>query len=70
MDSIVICLLLYSLLREGLFFYERQRLINKIMSRNYHEYTVAQSAGKLDQNKAVDQERMESIDIGQLVGIG
>lgn len=67
---VVICLLIYSLLRECLFHYERQKLINKLMSRNYHEYTVAKSVGKLEKTKAGRDDEGLPEDFNQLVGIG
>lgn len=69
--------LIYSLLvfigiRELLFMWQLNKLTNKLMSRNYHEYTVSQQAGKLlqqdNQKFKVDDELSE--DFNQLAGIG
>ena len=43
---VVVTLLVYTLLREILFYYQSQKLINKLMSRNYHEYRVTEQVGK------------------------
>lgn len=42
----IIVLFVYTLIREVVFWYNTQKLLNKIMSRNYHEYTSAQEIYK------------------------
>lgn len=71
MDPVVVVLLAFILLREVWNSYERNKLVNKLMSRNYHEYTVAKNLGKLDQSgKDPDAEVEVPVEIGQLMGIG
>ena len=43
MDSLVVGLIVYCLLREVFFLYSTQKLINKIMSRDYNTYKMAES---------------------------
>lgn len=70
MGTMALCLLLFSLLRECMFLYERHKLLNKLMSRNYHEYTLAKNAGKLDKSgRDEEQEIVQNVDIPELMGI-
>ena len=39
-------LLIYTLIREIVFWYASQKLLNKLMSRNYHEYQVGEAVTK------------------------
>lgn len=45
-DFIIAILLGYLLIRELVFHFSTQRLINKLMSRNYGEYQLAEAYGK------------------------
>jgi len=40
-DKIAVALLIYCMVREVFFVYTINKLVNKVMSRNYHEYRVA-----------------------------
>lgn len=43
MDSLVIGLVVYSVIREVFFLYSTHKLVNKIMSRDYNSYKMAES---------------------------
>lgn len=43
MDSLVIGLIVYCVVRELFFLYSTHKLINKILSRSYYEYKMAEN---------------------------
>lgn len=43
MQELVIGLAVYSVVREVFFIYNVNKLLDKLMSRNYHEYKMAES---------------------------
>ena len=45
---IVPCLLSYCLIREAIYIYTTQTLVNKIMSRNYGEYQLSKNPAKIE----------------------
>lgn len=45
---IFLALLTYCALREVYFIYSTQTLMNKLMSRNYHEFQMSEKAGKIE----------------------
>ncbi len=60
----------YCLLREIYFLYAVHSLLNKLMSRNYHEFQITESRGKMKPQEPVrraDDDMME--DFGILSGI-
>lgn len=71
MTAIVIALLAYTLIREVVFHLTTQRLINKLMSRDYRDYVYSQTAdfgGK--KTKPKEQEVPPRDDIGVLTDFG
>jgi len=45
-NYVITTLLVYTVLREIVFMVQMNKLMNKLMSRNYHEYQVAEVATK------------------------
>jgi hypothetical protein len=61
-------LLLLMMIREVLWMWTTQKLLNKAMSRSYHEYQVAENVCKPREDKIkVDDDLRE--DLGSLQGI-
>lgn len=48
MTALVAILLLYSLVREAYFIYSTQKLMNKLMSRNYQDFQMSEKSGKIN----------------------
>jgi predicted permease len=69
MTNLVVVLLVYIALREVLFLYQVHKLLNKLMSRNYHEYTLSEKYGKLKEPQRIKAETEEPEDLGALEGI-
>lgn len=46
MEKLVTALIAYCFIRECIFVYYTHRLLNKLMSRNYYEYQLAEQVGK------------------------
>ena len=67
----VVILLTYIVGREIFYLYTVNKLMNKLMSRNYHEFKMAENVGKTTQPKiqATLNEEMHE-DLGALVNIG
>lgn len=53
MDYIIPIVLIYSAAREIIFIVTVNKLVNKLMSRSYHEYQLAESVGKPPQKAVV-----------------
>ena len=71
-ETIIIALLLaYIVIRELVFLYSTHKLLNKLMSHNFHDYTqsltLAKEAPQAPQIKIDDDEQE---DLGTLHGIG
>ncbi len=47
MTQLVIGLIAYCLVRECIYLYTTHKLVNKIMSRSFHEYQIANNSGKI-----------------------
>jgi hypothetical protein len=47
-DHILYALLAYCVVRELIFIYTVQKLVNKLMSRNYYDFKVSENAGTID----------------------
>lgn len=66
-------LTVYCVIREVFFIYSTNKLLNKLMSRNYHEfaYTEAQTKIKpVHQDSFTQDDSSFSEDLGALTGIG
>lgn len=46
--SLISVLLIYSVLREVVFWVTTHRLLNKLMSRSFHEYQMGNNVGKIE----------------------
>jgi len=46
LEIVVIALLLYTCIREIFFLHSLHVLVNKLMSKHYHEYKTAETVGK------------------------
>ena len=67
---VVLTLVAYCLLREAYFLYTTHVLLNKLMSRNYHDYQIAQKQGKLMEQEPRPQfDEGIPEDLGTLQGI-
>lgn len=64
MSYLDIALLAFILIREIMYQYTTHRLVNKIMSRNYHEYESAKEVYKPKERAIIDQGIPE--DLGHL----
>ena len=64
MNSLEAGLLIFILVRESIYQYTTHRLVNKIMSRNYHEYESAKEVYKPKERAIIDQGIPE--DLGHL----
>jgi hypothetical protein len=49
-NTLIYILFGYCVAREIVFFCVTQRLVNKIMSRSYHEFKLAENVGKIREN--------------------
>lgn len=47
MDTLIPWLVAYLVVREVYFLYSHHILINKLMSRNYHEFKVSKNLGRI-----------------------
>lgn len=65
-----IALVFYTLAREVIFWVTTQRLINKIMSRNYHEFQMAEKASKLEETPPSRSDLDPNEDFGRLSDLG
>lgn len=65
----IVLVLAYCLLREVFFIYSQQKLVNKLMSRSYHEYESANRLGqKVKAQRTVSEEPMENlVDLNQML---
>jgi len=65
MNDLAVILLIYCVVRECFFIYSTQKLVNKIMCRNYHDFQVSENAGRIPETTpsyAVDDSEEESLD--------
>lgn len=67
MDSLVVGLIAYCLIREIFFLYSTQKLLNKLMSRNYNDYTSANKTST-DDKATYKAPEEEPEDLGLLTG--
>jgi len=67
MVSLVVTLLIYCFVREIFFLYSTQKLLNKLMSRNYNDYTAANRT-TTDQVATYKGPEEEPEDLGPLTG--
>ena len=68
--TVIALLVLYIVGRESFFLYSTHKLVNKIMSHNYHDYQQSAQVGKTKPQPAFKvQDDMED-DLGILEGIG
>jgi hypothetical protein len=51
-EPVLIALLVFMVVQQGLHMYQTNRLVNKLMSRNYHEFQVAEKSGKIFPNQS------------------
>lgn len=66
MEAIVICLLVYTVVRELFFYHQTNKLLNKLMSRNYHEYQVSEQVEKSFVPKRIKVDGSYNEDLGVL----
>lgn len=63
-EFVIVGLLIYTISREALYLYSTNKLLNKLMSRNYHEYKSAEEIYKPRQQAQMpDNEPIEGIGI-------
>lgn len=67
---VIVALFAYLLIRELIFIYTTNKLINKLMSRDYHAYQMSQNVGKLDTPKPKQEEDSLAEDLNTMLGIG
>jgi hypothetical protein len=70
-NAVILILVLYIVARETFFLYSTHKMVNKIMSHNFHDYQQSLHTGKPVQpiqSKPVADEEPE--DIGYLAGMG
>lgn len=69
--GIIVSLSLYCILREVFYIYSTQKLLNKLMSRNYNEfaYTESQAKAKKNQSSMLQDNYDVPEDFGILTGI-
>jgi hypothetical protein len=59
-DFTITLLLVFILIREGVNIFQTNRLLNKVMSRNYHEYEFAKNvAHTMKERETMDNYREE-----------
>jgi hypothetical protein len=46
--SLLYLVLIYCVIREAFYLYSMQKLMNKLMSRNYQEYKFTEDRGKIE----------------------
>lgn len=70
--AIILFLLCYSFVRELIFLYNTNKLINKLMSKSFHEYKYVDKLKKDESVKlsANENEVDEPEDYGALAGVG
>ncbi len=70
--GLIISLFLYCVVREAFYLYSTNKLLNKLMSRNYHEFAYTEAQKKSFSNKESHQAQDEGYpeDLGALTGIG
>lgn len=69
--TIIVVLLSYTIVREIMFAYQTNKLINKLMSRNYYDYKITEQSTKPVEDKIHQKiEDDEPEDMGVLEGIG
>lgn len=71
LNLVLILLVGYCIIRELVFLVSTHKLINKLMSRNYHEYTISESRGKMGNQETTRQPgfRDDPEDLGILESI-
>lgn len=62
-EIVIIGLLVYTLTREAIYLYSMHKLVNKLMSRNYHEYKSAEEVYKPKQAQMPVESPIEGIGI-------
>lgn len=70
--NLVVCILIaYCLIREVYFMWSQQKLVNKLMCRNYHEFQVSEKAGKIVPNAQpkIPADSGDNEDLNYLSGI-
>ena len=65
-EFVIAGLLLYTLCREAFFLYSMHKLVNKLMSRNYHEYKSADEVYKPRERQAEQPDNTPIQDVGIL----
>lgn len=71
--GVIVGLVIYCILRELFFVYSTHKLLNKLMSRNYHEFVFAQNEARNSKAEAAPQAHVSNgleEDFGTLTGIG
>ncbi len=63
---IIAALVGYCLVRECIYLYTTHKLVNKIMSRSFHEYQLANKAGKIEKTKVTSVDNTPDEDLGIL----
>jgi hypothetical protein len=53
---VIVSLLTYLIVREAIFLYSTNKLVNKLMSRDYHSYQMSEKVGKLEAPKPPKEE--------------
>ena len=63
----VIFLMVLLVVQQGFYMYHQHKLINKLMSRNYHEYIVSSPGPK--HNKKIDPNDVQPWEVEDLRGL-
>lgn len=69
-NHVIVGLLLFIAIRELFHIYTTHQLLNKLMSRNYHEFQVSTQVGKPVKEEAFPPVEIEQEDFGALSNIG
>lgn len=69
-NAIVLLLVLYIVARESFFLYSTHKLVNKIMSHNYHDYQQSAQVRKTEPKAPTFAPPEFEDDLGILQGIG
>lgn len=67
LDNFAILALTYCVIREVIFWFTTQKLLNKLMSRSFYEYQLGKNLGKVEEGPKKEYDEEEPEDMARFI---